>query len=172
MDYLKIYNNIIKNASLKERSKKDNYFERHHILPRSLGGDNSKTNIVLLTAKEHFICHALLVEIHRDKYENYCKMLHAFILMKGDYKNNRYMNSRLYNKIKEEYSIIRSINEKGKILTQEHKDRISNSMKGNKLSEETKKKISEKAKIRIRKPFTEEYKQNMSRIMKERLKMS
>ena len=170
MDYLRIYNNIIKNASLKERSKKDSYFEKHHILPKSLGGDDSKYNLVLLTAKEHFICHALLVEIHRDKYENYCKMLHAFILMKGEYRNNRYVNSRLYNKIKEEYSIIRSINEKGKILTQEHKNKISNSLKGNKLSEETKMKISEKAKNRIRKPFSDEYKQNMSRIMKERFK--
>ena len=96
-------------------------------------------------------------------------MLHAFILMKGEsLGQKRYMNSRLYNKIKEEYSIIRSINEKGKILSESHKNKISNSLKGKKHSEETKLKISENAKKRIRKPFSDEYKLKMSEIMKNK----
>ena len=169
MNYLKIYNNIIEKALSEKRNKKNNYFEKHHILPRSLGGNDLKNNIVLLTAREHFICHALLVEIHRGNYNNFCKMLHAFILMKGEsLGQKRYMNSRLYNKIKEEYSIIRSINEKGKILSESHNNKISNSLKGKKHSEETKLKISENAKKRIRKPFSDEYKLKMSEIMKNK----
>ena len=39
------------------------YYERHHIIPRSLCGDNSKSNLVLLTAKEHFVCHLLLTKM-------------------------------------------------------------------------------------------------------------
>lgn len=36
------------------------YTEKHHIVPRSLGGNNSASNLVKLTAKEHFVCHRLL----------------------------------------------------------------------------------------------------------------
>jgi hypothetical protein len=45
------------------------YVERHHIIPKSLGGNNKKENIVALTAREHFICHRLLVKMTsgRDK---------------------------------------------------------------------------------------------------------
>ena len=39
------------------------YCERHHILPHSLGGTNDKANLVKLTAREHFICHRLLVKM-------------------------------------------------------------------------------------------------------------
>jgi hypothetical protein len=37
--------------------------EKHHIIPRSLGGNNSKDNIILLTYREHFICHLLLTKM-------------------------------------------------------------------------------------------------------------
>jgi hypothetical protein len=55
------YNNITENA--KSRII-DGYTERHHILPRSLGGTNDKDNLVDLTAREHFICHWLLTKMH------------------------------------------------------------------------------------------------------------
>lgn len=46
-----------------EPSGSSNYYENHHIIPRSLNGSNSSENLVLLTAREHFICHWLLVKI-------------------------------------------------------------------------------------------------------------
>ena len=45
------------------RSKKDGYFESHHIIPRALGGSNEKSNLVLLTAREHFLIHWLLTKM-------------------------------------------------------------------------------------------------------------
>jgi hypothetical protein len=36
------------------------YYERHHILPRALGGTNQKENIAVLTFREHFLAHWLL----------------------------------------------------------------------------------------------------------------
>ena len=42
------------------------YTERHHILPKCMGGTNTKENLVLLTAKEHFIAHKMLVRMHPD----------------------------------------------------------------------------------------------------------
>ena len=66
MNHLKIYESIIENAKLKNRNKLDGiYYENHHIIPVCLNGSNKKENKVLLTAREHFICHKLLTYIHK-----------------------------------------------------------------------------------------------------------
>lgn len=52
--------NIIENGRQRRLS---DYSERHHIIPRSLGGNNTSNNLVKLTAREHFICHRLLAKI-------------------------------------------------------------------------------------------------------------
>ena len=59
--YTEWYCAIVQNAIT--RSNLSGYFERHHILPRcfKLGGEKDSSNIVALTAREHFICHRLLV---------------------------------------------------------------------------------------------------------------
>ena len=77
MNYKKIYNNIINNAQ--KRSKIEGYSEKHHIIPRSLGGNDEDSNIVRLTAKEHFICHLLLCRMTLG--ENKHKMINALIKM-------------------------------------------------------------------------------------------
>lgn len=60
--YTKWYYNIIDNAKNRINFD-DNYYENHHIIPKSLGGSNSKNNLIKLTAREHFICHLLLVKM-------------------------------------------------------------------------------------------------------------
>jgi hypothetical protein len=55
------------------------YYEKHHILPRCLGGTNSKTNLIYLTPKEHFIAHLLLVKMYNG--DAHYKMKHAFSMM-------------------------------------------------------------------------------------------
>jgi group I intron endonuclease len=129
MDYLKIYNNLI------ERGKKrvlTGYTETHHIIPKCVGGTNNIWNLVKLTAKEHFICHLLLCKI----YPGNKKLIFALWNMcnvKRDYQKRYQVNSSLYNLIREEYSnYISGINNPnfGKKLTNEHKNKISLSMKG------------------------------------------
>lgn len=64
--YTKWYFSIIGNAISQMRIKtKDNYYEKHHIIPKCnpFNGTNDKENIVLLTSKEHFICHLLLTKM-------------------------------------------------------------------------------------------------------------
>lgn len=104
MNYAKIYNQIIKNAKSKNRLKNTGiYYETHHIIPKSLGGSNKKENLVLLTAREHFICHALLVKIHKHVPENYLKMLRAFVMlstMKNNSQSERYIHSKIYESVK------------------------------------------------------------------------
>jgi hypothetical protein len=42
--------------------------ERHHVLPKCMGGTDEKCNIVMLTAKEHFISHKILARMHPEVY--------------------------------------------------------------------------------------------------------
>lgn len=56
-----IYNRLIKKA-LHRDIDPDQYYEKHHIVPRCLGGSDFADNLVLLTAREHFIAHLLLVK--------------------------------------------------------------------------------------------------------------
>ena len=122
MNYQKLYNSIIAHAKNEIRSKDDNYYERHHIIPKSLGGSNKKENLVHLTAREHFICHLLLVKIHINDMNNYKRMLHAFMLMKGQSGTQvRYVNSKLYESLKRQYSIIRSKARAGVAISEEQK---------------------------------------------------
>ena len=57
--YTKCYYSIIHRAKSRDLSV-ETYTEKHHIIPRSLGGNNDPENLVKLTAREHFICHLLL----------------------------------------------------------------------------------------------------------------
>lgn len=63
MDYKRIYDQFIKDRRAKEPDLAG-YVERHHILPRSLGGGDEPGNIVSLTPEDHFFAHLLLAKIH------------------------------------------------------------------------------------------------------------
>jgi hypothetical protein len=172
MNYEKIYNQLIDKAKSEMRSKtSENYFESHHITPRCLGGSNAKENLVLLTAREHYIAHKLLYFI----YPNNQKLSHAFWCMvslksKGrDYK----VSSREYQEMKLIVSkkmsgknnpihkmainpfknpiVIEKIRQKnlGRKLSDEAKKKISDKAKGRKASEETKLKIANSNRNRI-----------------------
>ena len=60
------------------------YVEKHHILPRSMGGTNAPSNLVIFTAREHFLAHWLLYRIYRTP-----AMARAFKLMVNDQKRRR-----------------------------------------------------------------------------------
>lgn len=110
MNYQKIYNSIINNAqSLNRKRNKKVLFEKHHIIPKSLGGSNEKSNLVLLTPKEHYICHRLLVEIYKGtNQEN--KMYYAMWCMINGLGNQKRhaTSSRIYNNLKIKLTEIRS----------------------------------------------------------------
>lgn len=112
MDYQRIYNQIIEN---RKQNLAEGYIEKHHIIPRSLGGTDDKENLVKLTAREHFICHYLLAKMYKKETFNWYKMNHAFLMMKcGSITNFRYFNSRLYNALKCNRSALMSIVQSGK----------------------------------------------------------
>ena len=111
MNYQTLYNSIINNRTT---NRYNGYTEKHHIIPRSLGGTNEQDNLVGLTAREHFICHYLLAKMYPKESVEWYKMNHAFMMMKCYSMNNeRYFNSRLYEALKLNFSSAMSKSQTG-----------------------------------------------------------
>lgn len=128
--YTRWYFNIINTAKNRPIT---GYTEKHHIVPKSLGGTNAKSNIVPLTAREHFICHRLLTKMVVSEFKS--KMVYALWIMNA--KNNSQqrikMTSSLYERLKLEYAnLVREI-KLGNKLSEETKQKISIANKGRKL---------------------------------------
>jgi hypothetical protein len=62
MNYKLIYENLVERGQL--RTSIVGYKERHHIIPRCMGGSDDTSNLVELTPEEHFLAHQLLVKIY------------------------------------------------------------------------------------------------------------
>lgn len=94
--YTKWYFDIINHA--KNRSL-TSYKERHHIIPKCLGGSDDEDNIVELTAREHFICHMLLTKMNDDYRLKYA--LVAMSLVNPNQMGNRHkITSHQYEYVK------------------------------------------------------------------------
>jgi|AntAceMinimDraft_10_1070366.scaffolds.fasta_scaffold14601_3 hypothetical protein len=188
MNHQKIYEQIIENAKFKNRKKlKKNhlnyiYYENHHILPRCLNGSVNKNNLVLLTAKEHYLCHKLLTYIYKGNRKIAC----AFHKM-------TYGNTGNYNKSSRDYGYARELISKIPI-SEETRKKISKSISGErngqfgkpgfalgyKFTKEQKENIR-KSKLGDKNPqfgkpgfalgykFTKEQKENCSKAQKKRL---
>ena len=112
MNYQRIYLCIVLRAQReydeRKANKKNNgaYYEVHHILPKSLGGTNELDNLAMLTAREHFICHWLLIKMYPKGSAERYKMLIALWRMRSESQyqsGQRYINSRTYELLRMEY---------------------------------------------------------------------
>jgi len=122
------------------------YTEKHHILPKCLGGSNNEDNLVRLTAKEHFIIHMLLCKFTEGRnrhlvlvaFEGMCRL-------KSDRRNYK-ITSRISAKLREESR------EHSHMKTDKYKQMFSKRMMGNTITlgykhkSETKNKIAERLK--------------------------
>lgn len=117
--YTKCYFSIVNRAKTRVL---ECYTEKHHIIPKSLGGDNSNDNIVKLTAREHFICHWLLTKMLSDGKEQW-KMLYAFgaFLQKNKSQDRVIITGRKYEILKRAGSEARSNFNKGNKYALGHK---------------------------------------------------
>lgn len=94
MLYDKIYNQLISRAKSRHL---DEYTEKHHIIPRCLGGSDDKDNLVALTYREHFLCHKLLCKMHPGNL----KLIYAISFMIYSSKTNkRLVNSKDFDYVK------------------------------------------------------------------------
>ena len=170
MDYLKAYNRLVQSRKFRGLDKKalDFYTEEHHIIPRAVGGNNAKANLVLLSAREHFLAHKLLWKI--DKTNVAYQRAYFMMAQSGHYP----VSSREYGSAKEKLNKLNTGKGNpfyGRRHTEEAKRRtgaaskghtrvsaekyreIAESRRGKARSPETKKKISEKAKVHMAKPW-------------------
>jgi hypothetical protein len=116
MDYLKHYNLLIESRKDLNRSKEKGYFESHHIVPKCYGGTDVEDNLILLSAREHFVAHWLLWRANRDKKSS--SMFNAMTRFSKGQK--RYYSSRGYQEARESLGITK----KGIPLSEEHKAKI------------------------------------------------
>ena len=151
------------------------YTENHHIIPKSLGGSDTKDNLVKLTARQHFIAHWILWKAYDNK-----QMHDAFWLMcnmKSKNQERTYkINSKIYDTLKNQRSLLISeqmtknnpstredVKElrriaakgntwgkynKGMIFTETHRKNLSESHKGTPTSDKQKASVSEANKKR------------------------
>ena len=110
--YTKWYNAIVDRAKKRVTS---GYTEKHHIIPKSLRGSNESFNLVKLTAREHFVCHLLLVRMVNGTYKR--KMSYALWLMcnlKNHLQLERHIpNSTTYENVRKTHSVVVSETFKG-----------------------------------------------------------
>jgi len=67
VEYFKIINRYQQcQQHITKKSQLLGYYEKHHIIPKSMGGSNFKDNIVYLSAEDHLMCHKLLIEMTED----------------------------------------------------------------------------------------------------------
>ena len=142
MNYLKVYCNLIRKAE--NRTLVEGYTEKHHTFPISIFGKNKR--VVVLTAREHYIAHALLERICIKRYglNHYRtkKMTYAFWIMCN---RNSNQNSYLYEELKiRRNNILKNLyGEKNSFFGKKHTEETKEKMRAKKLSNKTKEKLSE-----------------------------
>jgi hypothetical protein len=176
MNYQKIYNNLMYRDVARV-----GYVEKHHILPRCLGGTDDKENLVRLYPEEHYIAHLLLCKI----YPGNQKLLYAAMNMTtGSMTNNGKRNNKAYSWLRRQYAESMSgdnnpsrrnpnlqkeaaLKRVGQKRTKETKARMSATQKGRTFTEETKRNMAIAAKNRP--PINEETRKKLSEKSKGRV---
>jgi len=160
MDYVKHYNLLMERA---RNRKAICYVERHHIIPRCMGGSDDPSNLVELTAEEHYVAHQLLVKM----YPNNHLILYAARMMTIDNKVTGVSRTKnkLYGWLKRRVSVARRSHvpwNKGKKMpprSEETRSKLSLAGKKRTQTEETKRKI---AAARTGKKHTEDTRARLS----------
>lgn len=101
MNYQMIYDSLIERA--RTRILND-YTERHHIIPKCIGGTDDNTNLVSLTPEEHYLAHQLLIKIYSGN--------HALVKAAAMMIPNRPSN-KLYGWLRRKFAEAKSIEQSG-----------------------------------------------------------
>lgn len=161
MDYKSHYDRLILRA--RERVL-EGYSERHHVVPRCMGGTDLPDNLVALTAEEHYLTHQLLCKIHPHNG----RLVHAAVLMStrcGTNKAYGWLKRRHIAQLAE--NMLGNTHTLGYHHTDESKAKISARHLGAKRPPETRAKLRAAAMGNTRglgkklPPFTEEHRAKM-----------
>ena len=161
--YQTIYYKIIQRASQQDYMPNQPK-EKHHIIPESFfinrsrpgpkgwleGNPEDTGNIILLTPREHAVCHKLLVKITEGKMKSKMQLA-IWRMMNG--KSGKFFSTREYELHRKLFVENITLVQKGKKkspLTEEHKLKLSNASKNIPKSENTKKNMKTAWELRNR----------------------
>ena len=197
MNYQKVYDQIIQRSKSRglDKKKLEGYFEKHHIIPKCMGGLNQNDNYALLTAREHYLAHWLLWKT--DKSNHKLLLAYDYITRPNKkFQSRTKITARQYSFIKESYSLVNFSDEhrkkmclakigkpslrKGFTMSEDQKNKLRKTNLGKTYSIETKLKHSlamtgfkhsEEIKQSMRHPKSEETKTKMKLASLEREKI-
>ncbi len=136
----------------------DEYHESHHIVPRCMGGEDNKENLIDLFAREHFIAHKLLAQENPDN-DNLSFAWTCMAFLKNDYHKRYELTPEEYEVAKKKLSKIIAKANASRVWSEESKQKLSNTISGEnhpwfgrQHTEETKRKLSEINKSRMSNP--------------------
>lgn len=170
MNYQAHYDRLIQRA---RNRVLDGYVERHHVLPKCMGGSDAADNLVQLTAAEHFVAHQLLCKLHPGVKG----LTFAVVVMCGDPYGAR--SNKLYAWLRARAAIAMSEASKSQWsdpefrethraamalvhATPEFKAKISAAHKGRVKSAEERANIAAACRARAPRKFSEQAKANMA----------
>jgi len=145
MDYNKHYSLLIAKG---QGRILEGYVEKHHIIPKCIGGTDDLSNLVALTPEEHFVAHQLLIKI----YPNEPKLIFAVKMMCVKTPKHKRGN-KMYGWLRKKYDESRKLIKrkprkketkprKPRIYTEEWRRKIGEGLRGRPVSDETRKKLS------------------------------
>lgn len=167
MNYEKIYYDLCASRQMMQRTKgTDIYYESHHIKPKSIFPElkHDKTNLVLLTPREHHLAHLLLIRFLTGDAK--FKMICAYCRFCHGKNAEPYKNSKEYEKYRLEWHKGLGERLKGHTLSPEAKAKMIITRRkhdGYKVSSATKDKMRQNA---LKQFSTEESKKLHSERMK------
>lgn len=163
MNYSKLYNNLVAKCIVRGLDKKvlDGYFEKHHIVPKCLGGSDKNSNFVLFTPREHVIAHRLLWKANPDNYSLMWAYTRTVNSHKGILTSREVENAKIAKaKVMSERVVSQETRDKisatlmGSVIPQEVIEKRRLKQIGQKRTQETKDKLREKRRELINSGWT------------------
>lgn len=149
MNYKLIHDNLIQKYK-KLDLKYDKTTEKHHIIPRCIGGTNNSDNLIIVPTRVHYLLHLLLWKIKDYTKEQHNKLTSALVCMSRlpinkEKRRKIKFNSILYEKYSNEQRRFQSEKCKkwGSVTPGVH---FTKGHLGHKHSKETRRKMSKKRK--------------------------
>lgn len=95
MDYQVIYLRFIEDRRRREAAlvAAGDYSERHHIVPKSIGGTDARSNLISLSARDHYFAHCCLAKIHGGKM--WSALFAVGAMQKGDPSARYFVRGRM-----------------------------------------------------------------------------
>jgi hypothetical protein len=162
MNYKRIYDRFIADRLTKQPNK-PTYYERHHILPKCLGGADEEENMIRLSPEDHFFAHLLLAKIHGGKLWH--ALVAMTILIDGRKGSNGFLkrSRKVFHKARIEAGKVHSTIMKGRFIGDKHP------MYGKPCSELAKQKTRERHAVGNHPMASQEARDKVSKALKGRV---